>query len=119
MALQEAQRAHVVLFVCDGDLTRAESQAVGYLLALDKPLVLVMNKADRFTVEEQAAIMQKLMQRVDDMGGSLERDRVVAVSAGGEMDIVQRATDTLSVRRNLSYASFEQQDLYREWRSAR
>ena len=90
MALEEARRAHVVLFVCDGDLTRAESQAVGHLLRLDKPLVLVMNKADRYTVEEQAAIMQKLMQRVDDMGGSLERDRVVAVSAGGEMDIVQR-----------------------------
>jgi uncharacterized protein (DUF697 family) len=93
MALQEAQRAHVVLFVCDGDLTRAESQAVGHLLALDKPLVLVMNKADRFTVEEQAAIMQKLLRRVDDMGGSVERDRVVAVSAGGEMEVVQRTGD--------------------------
>ena len=90
IALEEAQRAHVVLFVCDGDLTRAESQAVGHLLALDKPLVLVMNKSDRFTVEEQAVIMQKLLQRVDDMGGSLERDKVVAVSAGGEMDVVQR-----------------------------
>lgn len=90
MALEEAQRAHVVLFVCEGDLTRAESQAVGHLLALEKPLVLVMNKADRYSVEEQAAIMQKLLQRVDEMGGSLERDRVVAVSAGGEVDVVQR-----------------------------
>ena len=90
MALEEAQRAHVVLFVCEGDLTRAESLAVGHLLALGKPLVLVMNKADRYSVEEQAAIMQKLLQRIDEMGGSLQRDRVVAVSAGGEMDVVQR-----------------------------
>jgi len=90
MALEEAQRAHVVLFVCEGDLTRAESQAVGHLLALGKPLVLVMNKADRYSVEEQAAIMQRLLQRVDEMGGSAERDRVVAVSAGGEVDVVQR-----------------------------
>ncbi len=93
VALEEAQRAHVVLFVTDGDLTREESRAVGHLLALDKPLILVMNKADRFDVEEQAAIMQKLLQRVDDMGGSLERDKVVAVSAGGEMDVVKRAED--------------------------
>ncbi len=101
LALEEAQRAHVVLFVCDGDLTRAESQAVGQLLALDKPLVLVMNKADRYTVEEQAVIMQQLLQRVDAMGGSLERDKVVAVSAGGEMDVVQRgeAGDESTVRR--------------------
>jgi len=93
MALQEARRAHVVLFVCDGDLTRAESRDVGHLLALGKPLVLVINKADRFTVEEQAAIMQTLLRRVDDMGGSLERDKIVAVSAGGEMDVVQRGDD--------------------------
>jgi predicted GTPase len=101
MALEEAQRAQVVLFVCEGDLTRAESQAVGQLLALDKPLVLVMNKADRYTVEEQAAIMQQLLQRVDAMGGSLERDKVVAVSAGGEMDVVQRGEggDESTVRR--------------------
>jgi predicted GTPase len=101
VALEEAQRAHVVLFVCDGDLTRAESRAVAQLLALDKPLVLVMNKADRYTVEEQAAIMQQLLQRVDAMGGSLGRDKVVAVSAGGEMDVVQRseAGDESTVRR--------------------
>ena len=90
IALEEALRAHVVLFVCDGDLSRAESRVVGHLLALDKPLVLVMNKADRFSVEEQATIMQKLLQRIDDMGGSLKRDRVVAVSAGGGLDVVQR-----------------------------
>ncbi|MGD2207737.1 MAG: helicase-associated domain-containing protein, partial [Anaerolineae bacterium] len=41
------------------------------------------------------------------------------VVAWSEMDVVRRATDDLSVRRNLSYTSFVQQDLYREWRSAR
>jgi len=90
MALEEAQRAHVVLFVCESDLTRAESDAVRHLLALDKPLVLVMNKADRYSVEEQAALMQRLLQRVDQMGGVPERDKVVAVSAGGEVDVIER-----------------------------
>jgi len=90
MALDEAQRAHVVLFVCEGDLTRAESDAVRHLLALDKPLVIVMNKADRYSVEEQAALMQRLLQRVDQMGGAPERDKVVAVSAGGEVDVIER-----------------------------
>ena len=36
-----------------------------------------------------------------------------------EMNIVQRTTDAFSVRRNLAYTSFQQRDLYREWRSAR
>ena len=93
MAIEEARRAHVVLFVCDGDLTRAEGKSVEYLLALDKPLVLVMNKADRFDLEEQAALMQRLLEHVDNMGGELQRDRVVAVSAGGEVDVIERGAD--------------------------
>ncbi len=91
LALQEARRAHVVLFVCEGDLTRAESQSVEYLLALDKPLVLVMNKADRFDLEEQAILMQRLLERLEKLGGELTRDRVVAVSAGGEIEVIERS----------------------------
>ena len=93
VALEEARRAQVVMFVCEGDLTRAEADAVGQLLAFDKPLVLVMNKSDRFDEEEQAALMQRLLQRVEKMGGALERDKVVAVSAGGEVDVIERADD--------------------------
>jgi GTP-binding protein EngB required for normal cell division len=93
MALEEARRAHVVLFVCDGDLTRVESLAVEYLIRLDKPLVLVMNKADRFAPEEQAALLERLLERLGNMGGDTGRDRVVAVSAGGEVDVVERGPD--------------------------
>ncbi|MDH3614503.1 MAG: 50S ribosome-binding GTPase [Gammaproteobacteria bacterium] len=92
-ALQEAQRAHVVLFVTDGDLARQESLAVEALLACGKPLVLVMNKSDRFDVEEQAALIQRLLEHLDSLGGTVERDRVVAVSAGGEVDVVERGAD--------------------------
>ncbi len=102
LALEEAQRAHIVLFVCDGDLTRAESKAVRHLLDLQKPLVVVMNKSDRFDVEEQAALMQRLLERLDELGGEPRRDRVVAVSAGGDVDVVERKADgaeTISRRR--------------------
>ena len=93
VALEEAKRAHIVLFVCEGDLTRAENRVVGRLLEFDKPLIIVMNKADRFDVEEQAAVMQRLLERVDRMGGASERDKVVAVSAGGEIDVIEKAED--------------------------
>ena len=82
-----------MLFVCDGDLTRAESETVKTLLGVDKPLVLVMNKADRFSVDEQARLLHRLIGRIDDMGGALDRDRVVAVSAGGEVDVLERGAD--------------------------
>lgn len=92
-AMEEAKRSHVVLFVCDGDLTRPEAQAVEQLLTIGKPLILVMNKTDQFDVEEQAVLMQRLLERLDSAGNAVDRNRVVAVSAGGEVDVVERGTD--------------------------
>jgi len=93
IASEEAKRSHLVLFVCDSDLTRAELGAIKSLLAFDKPIVLVLNKADRYSADEQATLMQKLLQRIDDLGGEVQRDHVVAVSAGGEREVVERRAD--------------------------
>lgn len=93
IAVQEAQRAQLVLFVCDGDLTRNESEAVKWLLALGKPLILVMNKSDRYNREEQAVLIERLLDHLGDLGGEFERDQVLAVSAGGEVDVVERKKD--------------------------
>ncbi len=93
LATTEARRASVVLFVCDSDLTRPEMESVKALLGFDKPLVLVLNKADRFSADEQANLMHKLLERIDAIGGDIDRDHVVAVTAGGEVDVIERAAD--------------------------
>jgi GTP-binding protein EngB required for normal cell division/uncharacterized protein (DUF697 family) len=93
IATDEARRANIVLFVCDSDLTRQEIASIKTLLEFDKPLVLVLNKADRYSPSEQAALMQRLLERVDEVGGNVQRDHVVAVSAGGEIDVIERNAD--------------------------
>ena len=93
VAEEEARRSQLVIFVCEGDLTRAEKQAVKWLLALEKPLVLVMNKSDRYDAAEQAALMQRLLDHLSDLGGEITKDRVVAVSAGGQVDVIERSAD--------------------------
>lgn len=93
IAKQEAQRAQLVLFVCDGDLTRAEKKAVGWLLELGKPLILVMNKSDRYDREEQAVLLERLLEHLGQMGDEHVKGRVVAVSAGGQVDVVERQAD--------------------------
>jgi len=52
-----------------------------------------MNKADRYSSEEQAALMRRLLDHLSDIGSEMSRDRVVAVSAGGQADILQRQAD--------------------------
>jgi GTP-binding protein EngB required for normal cell division len=93
IAETEARRAHVVVFVCDGDLTRSEKQAVKWLLELEKPLVLVMNKSDRYDAREQSMLMQRLLDHLSDLGGDVARDRVVAVSAGGRTEVIAKRPD--------------------------
>ena len=63
IVMDEAQRAHVVIFVCDGDLTRDEYLALQPLLALKKPLIVAFNKLDRYTQTDQQLIRQQLADR--------------------------------------------------------
>ena len=93
VAEQEARRSQVVVFVCDGDLTRPEKQAIEWLLALEKPLIIVMNKSDRYDAKEQSLLMQRLLDHLSDLGSELTRDRVVAVSAGGQADVIEKKAD--------------------------
>ena len=93
LAVTEARRAQVVLFVCDGDLTRAEKATLQALLATDKPIILVLNKSDRYRADEQALVMQRLLDHLQDLGGDIGRDRLVAVSAGGEAEVVVQQSD--------------------------
>ena len=63
MVMDEAQRAHVVIFVCDGDLTRNEYLALQPLLDLKKPLIVAFNKLDRYSAADQQLIRQRLTDR--------------------------------------------------------
>jgi GTP-binding protein EngB required for normal cell division len=59
----EAQRAHVVIFVCDGDLTRDQQLALQPLLDLNKPLIVAFNKLDRYSHEDRRQIRAHLAER--------------------------------------------------------
>jgi hypothetical protein len=63
MVMEEAQRAHVVIFVCDSDLTRDEYLALQPLLELEKPLIVAFNKLDRYSAEDRRLIRKRLAGR--------------------------------------------------------
>jgi GTP-binding protein EngB required for normal cell division len=63
MVLEEAQRAHVVIFVCDGDLTRDEYLALQPLLKLKKPVIVAFNKLDRYSEDDRQLIRRQLADR--------------------------------------------------------
>ncbi len=57
LARDVAARSDLLLFVIDGDLSAAENAALDGLLAMGRPLMVVLNKADRYTSDELAALL--------------------------------------------------------------
>lgn len=92
LAEAEAVRAHAVIHVVSGDLTRAEYAAIERLLALGKPLLVALNKADRYTAAELASLQARIETRL------AGRAECLAVSAGGTEEVLRIGADGSETR---------------------
>lgn len=63
LATEVARRADILVMVCEGDLTTREFSALRDLAERRRPLLLVLNKCDRFSVEEREMLVQRLRER--------------------------------------------------------
>ncbi len=86
LAAEEAQRSHIVIFVTNGDLTRTEYEAMSWLQELQKPLLLVINKADWFSGEDLQQLRASIQARFADL-------MVVDVTASGEELVIRQLPD--------------------------
>jgi len=83
-AREETRRAHLVIFLCDSDLSASQAQQLRSLVELEKPLVLALNKSDRFSSEELNALRTRLQQ-----SSGLAAENIVSISAGGKQEVVR------------------------------
>jgi GTPase len=78
LAFAAAAAVDLVLFVVEGDITDTELTALKSLVRPARPMLLVLNKVDRYTSEERSALLAKLIERTQGLIGA---DNVVAISA--------------------------------------
>lgn len=89
-ALEEAVRAQLVIYVCDGDLSRTQFEDLQTLASVGKPVVVAVNKSDRYSNEELARIVARLAERL----ATLEPPPVVVpVVAGGTEPLIRSGPD--------------------------
>lgn len=67
LAETTARRAEMILFVTDSDLNETEFLALVELAAVQKPIILVINKIDLYTDEQQAELLEIVSDRVADI----------------------------------------------------
>lgn len=88
-ATAEALRAHVVVYVCDGDLSRSQHAELSRLLDLGKPTVLVLNKSDLYPPQELAEMKDRLAERL--LGR--RRTELVTAQGGGRREVIRLLPD--------------------------
>ncbi|MEM8982099.1 MAG: DUF697 domain-containing protein [Pseudomonadota bacterium] len=77
-AREVVARADLILFVVDADVTAQEHEALTWLTEQGRPLLVVLNKADRYTDAERATLLDALAKHTD---GLIARDNIVAAAA--------------------------------------
>ena len=87
LARTVSRRADVILLVCEGDLTEFEFRALQELCAAGRTVLLVLNKADRYTAEETGQLLARLRER---SAALLPPERVLAASADPRPETVVR-----------------------------
>jgi small GTP-binding protein len=78
LANSVARIADIVLMVCEGDLTETELKAVRSLAERRRPLLLVLNKSDRYSNSERQSLLAHLRKRCELL---IEPDNILSVSA--------------------------------------
>ena len=100
LAHAEAARAHALVYVTDGEPTRAQDDAIRRIGRFGKPLLLALNKSDRYRDEELAQLLARMRERYADVAID-----VLPVQAGGierlqreDGDVVERAREPQTAR---------------------
>jgi len=78
MAHDVASRSDLVIFVTDSDLTRTEIEALQRVAATHRPILIALNKTDRYSDEDKQTLLSAI--RLHAMG-LVKPEHVVAVAA--------------------------------------
>ncbi|HIP81026.1 MAG TPA: GTP-binding protein [Leucothrix mucor] len=97
MAQDEAIRAQVVIYVTDSDLSRSQFEDIQQLKSFGKPMIVALNKSDRFNDEEKTLIHTRFDEHFSDEKNSTEGSKkssakkiqLVFIQSGGEEEILK------------------------------
>ena len=78
LAKEVAGRSDLVIFVLDGDITETELDALKAVLTQGRPVIVVLNKADRYTQDERRALLNSIRRHTQ---GLIDARNVVTAAA--------------------------------------
>ena len=93
MARDEAVRAQIVIYVTDSDLSRSQFEDIQQLKSFGKPMIVALNKSDRFNDEEKGLIRTRFAEYFQDDDSENSKNKAsikqIFVQSGGEEEILR------------------------------
>lgn len=90
LARSVTRMSDIVLMVCEGDLTHTEFEAVCSLAHFKRPLLLVLNKSDRYSRKETESLLSHLRERCK---GLVSPENIISASADPRPESVIQVDD--------------------------
>ncbi len=87
LALEESQRAHVVVFLLNADLARSEMKLFNKLNQWHKPMVLALNKVDIYNNQQIEQITEAITAKIK------QQYPVVMINTGGFKEVIIKKAD--------------------------
>lgn len=94
-ARDAADRADLLIFVVEGDMTGSELDVLGHMAGQGRPLLLVLNKSDRYSMAELEQLRRRLEERTR---GLIASENIIPVAADPRAG---RASDVEGLRSRL------------------
>ena len=89
----EAVRSQVVIYVTDSDLTRSQFNDILTLRSYGKPMIVALNKSDRFSDEEQKLLKERFEQQFKKEEQEAQKSKrnlqLVFIKSGGTEEIIR------------------------------
>ena len=92
LALEESQRAHVVVFLLNTDLARSEMLLFEKLNQWHKPMVLALNKVDNYSNQQIEQIIAAIENKIK------QQYPVVLINTGGFKEVIIEQADGHQLR---------------------
>lgn len=117
LAHEVAERSDLVMFVVDGDITETEMSALRILAVQGRPLLLIFNKADRYTGAERELLLSTLAERTKGLirpdyllctaAAPAERIYVQVDAQGNEVEVRRRPPPDVTALREQLWSILE------------
>ncbi len=111
LAREVANRADLVLFIVDGDLTESETSALRAIAEMNRPILLVLNKIDRYSTEQRKILYESLKKHsaglvdprniVGAAADPAEQLVITVDQAGNETELLRKPAPSISTVKGL------------------